>query len=518
MTLPEQIEILKKESARRTGSIATTVLFTSLVMLALGLLWNEKYESSTTILVEDEKIIGPLLDGTTVPMRERSGPDGIVDHAEIAREVLYDNDVIDRVLEEAGWLRGEGGDAISPIERAELIDATKKRIKVENVGANVIEISFRDTSPERAFRTMLALSNRFISHAQAANAAESRAAYEFLSDEVERYREKLRDAEQQLQAFYAEHENIQPGAGEMVETRVTDLMRDMQATALDLEEARARVRSLEERLAGEGGAAAMVTQQGQIRMALADLQAQLADLRLQYHDTYPDVVTTKQKIAALQAQLKDIREGGQAESGAAGDQVFINPLEPELRAELSAARTEVAALEQRLSRNETLLADERGRSVEVSDVEAEAAQLTREYQVTRDFYQELLQRRESARIAVNMDEQGEGITMSIQEPATLPLEPSGIRFVHFALLGPILGLGLAFGVVFARVHFDERIRTSSTISRDLQIPVLTTVPMLVDERARARQRRVRGTVITAGLMLVACYALVAALRMNGFIG
>src|SRR5690606_10090613 len=103
-------------------------------------------------------------------------------------------------------------------------------------------------------------------------------------------------------------------------------------------------------------------------------------------------------------------------------------------------------------------------------------ELNREYEVTRDFYQELLQRRESARIALNMDEKGEGISLSVQEPPTVPLQPSGLRFVHFALLGPLLGLGLAFGMVFARVHFDERIRSSAVISRELQIPVLTVVP------------------------------------------
>lgn len=517
MTLPEQIDVLKKECTRRMGSIATTVLFTSLVMLALGLVWNEKYESSATILVEDEKIIGPLLDGTTVPMRERAGPDGIVDHAERAREVLYDNAVMNRVIEEAGWL-AQAETEMTPIERAELVDALKKRVKVENVGANVIEIAFRDTSPERAFRTVLALTNLYINRARAANAEESRAAYEFLSAEVERYREKLRDSEQRLQDFYAEHEDVQPGTGELVETRVIELMRDMQATALDLEEARARVRSLEAQLSGDYGGSGMITQRSQIRATLAQLQTELADLRLRYHDTYPDVVTTKQKIDALEAQLQSMEEGGGAADAGDGGRVFINPLEPELRAELATARTEVAALEERLARNQSWLDEERGRSVEVSDIEAEATELAREYEVTRDFYQELLQRRESARIAMSMDEEGEGITMSVQEPPTVPLDPSGIRFVHFALLGPLLGLGLAFGLVFLRVHFDERIRSSATISRELQIPVLTTVPMLVDERARNRQRRVRGTIITAGVMLVACYALVAALRMNGLIG
>ncbi|HEX7046965.1 MAG TPA: XrtA system polysaccharide chain length determinant [Gammaproteobacteria bacterium] len=510
MSLPEQIDILKKESARRMGSMATIVLVTSLVMLGLGLLWNEKYESSSTILIEDEKIIGTLLDGSTVPMRERAGPDGVVNHAEIAREVLFDRDVMNRAAEEAGWMTEE----MTPIERAEVIDLLKKKIKVTNVGTNVIELSFRDTSADRAFRTVLALTNLFIDRAHQSNAAESRAAYEFISAETERYREKLLESEQRLQAFYAEHTDIQPGTGERLDTRLIELMSDRQATALDLEEARARVRSLEAQLSGDSPSGATSIQRSQIQTAIAELQTQLAALRLQYHDTYPDVVTTKQKIDALRAQLQNMDEGGAA---GGDDRMFVNPLAPELRAELSAARTQVAALEERLARNEAWIEEERGRGVEVSDVEARADELTREYEVTKEFYQDLVQRRESARIAVNMDEEGEAVSMSIQAPPTVPQQPSGIRFVHFALLGPFFGLGLAFAMVFLRVHFDERIRSSSTISRELQIPVLTTVPMLIDERAKNRQRKSRGAVITAGLMLLACYALVTALRMNGFI-
>jgi len=508
MSLVEQIEILRKESARRIGSMATIVLVTSLVMLVLGLLWNEKYESSATILIEDEKIIGRLLEDTTVPSGARNRPVIERDRAELALEVLHDRDVINRALEEGGWLT----DDLTPIQRAELVDLLRKRLEVSNVGSNVIEIALRDPSPERAFRTVLALTDLFINRAHEAKAQESRAAYAFISAETERYRDKLHESERRLQAFYAKNGNLRPGAGESVDTRVTELLQNMQETALDLETARVRVRSLEAQLNGDNSGVAADTQRDRIRSAIADLELQLAELRLQYHDTYPDIVSTQHKIEALHQQLQRLDSG---EPGSApANNTFINPMHREIRAALSEARIEAAALEERLARNEAWLAEERSRGVEVSGAETEAAELTREYEVTKAFYQDLLQRRENARIAMNMAENSEDVTMSIQESPTVPLHPSGLRFVHFAALGPLLGLGFALGHVFVRVRFDERIRTSSTISRELQIPVLATVPMLVDEEAQHRQRRVRGTVIAAALMLLACYALVITLRMS----
>lgn len=507
MSFVEQIEIFKKESARRISSIASIVLVTSLVMLALGLLWTEKYESAATILIQDEKIIEPLLEDSNVPTGARNGPPIERDRAELAREVLFSRSVIDQALERGGWFNEEQ----TPIERAQLVDALKKRVKVSNTGVNMIEISLRDPSPERAFRTVLALSDLFIDRAREAQAQESRAAYKFISAETERYREKLNESERRLQAFYAEHGNIRPDTGDRVNARVGDLMQNIQELSLDLESARIRVRALESQLNGDNSAALADTRRDQLRTMIADLESQLAELRLQYHDTYPDIVSTQHKIDALREQLDNV---GNGEAGGSSTTTVINPMQQELRAALSEARIEVSSLEERLARSRALLADERNRGTEVSGLEAQASELNREYEVTRDFYQDLLQRRENARIAVNMAETSEDISMSIQEPPTLPLQPSGLRFIHFAVLGPFFGLGLALGLVFLRVRFDERVRSSATISRELQIPVLTSVPMLADDHARERQRKQRGTAVAAGLMLLVCYALVVALRMS----
>lgn len=507
MSFIEQIDIFKKESARRIASIASIVLVTSLIMLALGLLWTEKYESSSTILIQDEKIIQPLLEDTTVPTGARNGLLVERDRAELAREVLFSRSVIDHALEQGGWFDEEQ----TPIERAQLVDALKKRVEVTNTGINMIDISLRDPSPERAFRTVLALSNLFINRAREAQAQESRAAYTFISAETERYREKLNESERRLQAFYAEHGNIRPDTGDTVNARVGNLMENVQELSLDLESARIRVRALESQLNGDNSDVLADTRRDQLRTMISELESQLANLRLQYHDTYPDIVSTQHKIDALRDQLQNV---GNGEAGSSGTSTVINPMQQELRAALSEARIAVSALEERLERSSAILAQERNRGAEVSGLEAEAAELTREYEVTRDFYQDLLQRRENARIAVNMAETSEDISMSIQEAPTLPLQPSGLRFIHFAALGPIFGLGLALGLVFLRVRFDDRLRSSATISRELQIPVLTSVPMLADDHVRERQRKHRGTAVAAGLMLLVCYALVFALRMS----
>ena len=110
-----------------------------------------------------------------------------------------------------------------------------------------------------------------------------------------------------------------------------------------------------------------------------------------------------------------------------------------LRSELSRVRSDMSALRARVSETETLLQGELDRGRRVADSEAKLAELTRDYEVNRDIYQDLLRRRENARVSMSLDSEHRGLTFRIQEPAALPLQPSGLRFLHFSLAGLALG-------------------------------------------------------------------------------
>src|SRR5690606_36025163 len=98
------------------------------------------------------------------------------------------------------------------------------------------------------------------------------------SAEAQRYQEKLRASEQRLRRFLAENGNVGPGTGELIDGRVAELMRGIQATALDLEEARIRVRSLESQLSMESTTTASITREEQLYSMIAELQAELEQL------------------------------------------------------------------------------------------------------------------------------------------------------------------------------------------------------------------------------------------------
>ena len=196
-------------------------------------------------------------------------------------------------------------------------------------------------------------------------------------------------------------------------------------------EMRSTEAALASQLSGESEVTAVQTRAGVYRAQLAELQSQLDKLLLTYTDQYPDVVRTRHQMDDLRRQLQE-EENRKLQAQAAGTPTAIDqtvqysPLYAELRSKLADVRRQIAADESRMTATETLLNSELDRSRRVATSESALAELTRDYEVNRDVYQDLLKRRENARVSMNLDEEGRGLTFRIQDPATKPLRPTGL--------------------------------------------------------------------------------------------
>lgn len=505
MTLLEQASIILKEMRRNPVQVAMTIMVVALIGLMVGSLLPRKYQSSTTVVVDERKIIAPLLEGTTVPTNAR-------DRAWMAEEILFSRSVLRDILEHGGWLAEDK----SPVEVERMMDQIKRRTEIENVGRNLIRIAYTDEIPERAFKVTLRFADLFLTEGREAKQRESSQAFAFISGEVARYQSKLKESEDRLNQFLARNGNIRPGTGASVDQQVDDLRSRIRNIEMDLAEARIRERSLVKQLSSEQATTASITREAQLRTRLQEQYSELENLRLNYREDYPDIVSTRHKIQTLESQLAeelDRRLEGNMRNVSEEGGIGFNPLHQELRSDLARVRTEIAGLETRQRETRNWLESEYQRGNQIAETEAEAAELTRDYEVNRAIYQDLLRHRESARIAMNLDEQGEGMSMAIQEPAALPLRPYGLRLLHFALLSPLLGAAIAGGIIFLRVRLDGRIRSSDGITEGLGIPVLATVPTMQDDMSRSRKRHAWILAITGLLVVFLGYAVVGTLRL-----
>lgn len=196
---------------------------------------------------------------------------------------------------------------------------------------------------------------------------------------------------------------------------------------------------------------------------------------MSYQEGYPDIVSIRAQLSELDASIGKLQVSGEVYSNS--DKVE-NPLYEELRKQLSVADVDLRSQKRRMESLVRLQAQEHERAQRVASNQAQFAELTRDYDVTRKVYEEMLQRKEAARLSMTLDIEGQGVSYRIQEPATFPIKPSGLGFIHFAIVGPILGLLLPLILLIVFILLDPHIRSARLLQRQLpgEIDMLGVIP------------------------------------------
>jgi len=464
-----RVKVLINEVFNYRKAVVGLFVAVNIVALILGLVWPKGFSSSTTILVDDKKIIQPLMQGAAVATE-------VADRARLAREVIFGRRIMDMVLRDAGWV----ADKLTPQEVGEVIEKIRKRTSITTIGKDIIKLEYRDDDAERAFKTTKKLAELFISESLGAKAAESQAAFDFIDKQTQEYHDKLLKAEEQLKEFRTANLDARPGSDIDISARLSTLQTRIEQSAQDLKEAEVKKSSLEKQLSGEAEVANVLSREGQYRTRIAELQSQLDTLRLSYLETYPDVVRIKHQIEDLNEAIAEDRKTRSAAKATGrvtvDDSVINNPMYQQLRRDLSQAQVAVDTLNARINEAKRQLQQELERGKRVHGGEATMSELTRDYQVNRDIYQDLSKRRENARVSMNLDTERQGLSFKIQEPALLPLEPTGLRFIHFVAGGLLAGILLPIGLIYAKLQAEPRIYVGQIISEKHKLPLLAIIP------------------------------------------
>jgi len=505
--LGAMLPALLSEARRRRVALGVLFAVIALAALILGLFWPKKYAASTTILAQESSIITPLMEGaaSTTANKNRAG---------MARDVIFSRKVMDEILVSGGWMASNP----TPVEQDRLIDGIKSRTNVQTAHDNLITISYFDSSPQRAFDVARQFGQLFISESLASKQRESRDAYEFIDSQVEVYRQKLTDADDKLKSYREANADARSGSEADTNSRISQLRTQIETTRMDLMEKRSQAASLSSQLSGESEVNAVQTTQGIYQTQLADLQSQLDKLRLTYTDEYPDVVRIRHQMQDLQQQLaqSDQRKRNLSLAGSPtiDSRVQINPLYQQMKSQLSSATSDIAATQARMGASETMLQSELDRSQRIANSENVTSELTRDYNVNRDVYQDLLKRRENARVSMNLDAEQRGLSFVIQNPAVMPLTPSGLRFMHFGLGGIALSLLVPFGLLSALVRFDPRARSPAQLEQYTGLTVLATIPFYPTPRDRRRERMQNTMLVFTVTGVAAIYLILFWFRMQ----
>jgi len=398
------------------------------------------------------------------------------------------------------------------VEQDRMIDSIKSRTEVSTVRANLVSITYKDRSPKRAYEIASELADLFINESLDSKARESQSAFDFINQQVEEYQEKMLQSEAELKKFKKEHMVSGLGSVAEVTRKIGEHETQLQAIQQELREERIRKISLERQLSGEAAAATQFTRAEMFRKRIGELKSDLAKLRLSYHETYPDIVRVKAQIKELRGSIED--EANKRRAGSGSDYVdesaYANPVYQQLQQQLYNSNTQISTLEARMDQVNEILAADREEGRILQEYDAKLAELARDNAVNSDIYSDLVRRRETARVSMNLDREQKGLTLRIEEPASFPHQPSGARFMHFVMAGPALGLIVPVVLLFLFRQLDPRIKSASVISEDMGFVVLGSIPHLATPRQRlSAMVGVFGTFMVFTMGIVALFIIIA---------
>lgn len=438
-------------------------LFTAvlLAVLFVGVKWPQKYTSRAVISVDVTNVIEPLLRGKAEVVD--------IDVNEKIGDVISSRKIVERAMlkmyPEAASYSPQRLERETKLFRGGMqIEVSRRRPQTT--------VYYHADNPSGAYESLSALVQVFLDDRAAEKQKVSSEAYNFINSQVVEYKKQLEDAEQRLKAFKSQSVDVSEAD---VKRRISELNGQIKDLQVEIQETQERIRSTKSQLATESQYIEVRARNAGLEQRKQVLQDELDRLRLLYQDTYPDIVTVKRQLAEINREISgNLSAAGLNSTGESSEL----PLYEELRKQVSANEVTLLTQKRRLQALETLLTDEQVLADQVAENQAELLDLTRDYDVTKSVYEEMLERKENARLTMALNNEGQGENYKLVEAPAFPLSMSGIPPLFIFLAAPIVALLAPIGLALVYVFLDPRYRSAAKLQSSLPegVPLLAKIP------------------------------------------
>jgi polysaccharide chain length determinant protein (PEP-CTERM system associated) len=481
----------------------------------------DMYEGRATVFVDTRTALRPVLQGLAVEQ-------DVDAELNFVRQSLLGAPQLEKIARDVGLLKPQVNDART---RVAVIDGLRDRITItvtsagsregEHDAGSIYGVVYQDTNRDRSLEVVEALLNTLIVDTLGGKRQGSHDAQKFLETQIGDYETRLRAAEDKLAEFKKKNVGAMPTEQGGYFTRLQVEMDASKTASNALAVALSRRAELERQLsestvsaAASGGVRAPgvpgTSPSNDTQSRIRETQARLDELLLNFTDKHPDVIAARETLAALNqrraAELESLRRGDAnavANSGAGA-----NPVYQSIQLALNQADVEIASLRRQLGDHQSRVAELRRALDTMPKVEADYAQLNRDYDVNKTQYTALVTQLEKAKISQEADTSG-SVRFEIVEPANAEYRPVWPHRSLLVLMVFALALGAGAGVAYLLqlvkpVFWSVRALTEST-----GVTVLGAVSGAFPKRMRLR----RGVDITlystaaAGFVAVAIVVL-----------
>ena len=364
-----------------------------------------------------------------------------------------------------------------------------QKLSVENIqGTDLLELSYTTANQEKAAAVVNTIMDTYIEADIEANRAETRAARQFIEQQLPIAEQELQQAENAIRQLKEQNRVVDLDTEANSTTNILqDLDQQIASARSTTATETARVNSIREifqRDPVETTVAGFVGESPttiQVLGQLQDLQKEIETERLRFSESHPTIVNLRQEEQILRAELAQRVE--QSFLGEAGRLVNIrNPneivqlrnlgLQQNLIARYARAEAERASSERRISALSEVAETYRRRATLLPRLQQRTQQLERQRDAARSTYNNLLNRLQEIRIAENQ-QLGNA---RIAAPALVPEQPLIRRQYTNLARGVILGIVLAAVTAWLLETLDKTVKSPQTARQLFDYPLLGTIP------------------------------------------
>jgi polysaccharide chain length determinant protein (PEP-CTERM system associated) len=524
-----RLSILRTAWKRKVRIALLWVLFT-LVGVAVVRLLPAVYLSEAVVLIDTQKIPEKFVSPTVAT--------DLDERIAAIRQTLLSGDELKKIIDDFGLYREERKthfeeeilemmrkDISITLESADT-GMTPQSVKSSDKRTAAFRIGYQGSDPTLVMRVANRLTDLYVEQNLKTREGQAEGTSEFLDTQVREAKKRLDALEAAVSAYKLQHNGELPQQEQSLASALSRLQTELEANRDAINRAQqtrvileGNLNAMEVDLAAQTraweqaqhptdanesfslpGQPADTTQK---KKTSEVLQEQLEVLRGRYSDKHPDVIRMQADIE----KVKQVEEQRQAASGGDAPKNSAQPggKTPREPAEFAHTREQVAALKAQIMGSEKELEDRKAeqqrilhdldlyqRRVERLPVrEQEMAQITRDYEMSKENYKSLLDKKMAAEMALDMERRQQSERFTVVDRAQLPEKPIKPKRPVLYTVASVLALALALVA-----GFSAELRRNVVLGEwelPAGTPVLARLPYIevpaVAARAKSPSRR-----------------------------
>ncbi|MDZ8238352.1 MAG: polysaccharide biosynthesis tyrosine autokinase [Nostoc sp. ChiQUE01a] len=441
--------------------LQVATLFKKPYYLAEGKLKFQRINTTSSLTGLGTEIgkLEPLVDDKSNPMNTEA-------------EVIRSNPVVKNTITRLN-LKDSKNRELKPTQFLQKF--TVKEIK----GADILNISYKDTNPQIAAQVVNTLIDVYLEYNVSAHRNQAATARKFIEKQLPNAELVVRQAEAELAVFKERNKiiSLQEEANKSLEL-ITELQQQISEAQSKFADAKAQTQAIKKQLRMNSEQAVVMTSLSQtsgvqdILKEIQQLESQLAAKRTVFQDNHPQIIDLVYKLQSLNELLQQrVKNVVGVDSVQLNNNFQLGELQQQLSAKLVDLESNRLGLASQITTLSNLQAAYKQRLNNLPRLEQQQRQLERKVQAAQSTYSLLLQKLQESRIAENQS-LGNASMISAAEVPEESISSPMFLYLSTGLLSSLAALA----IIYILEKIDKSIKTTEQAKELLNFTLLGVIP------------------------------------------